>query len=565
MNLKNWLLIKLFRAIKVVNEPQYLERYPDVAAAGIDPIEHYVLFGRHEGRLPSDAIRNAKAAFLTTTRIVDEEYYARKYPDVASSTHRPVHHFIDFGAAERRHPNAFFERRASAKMKRKALKIQHSRTGMLQKMRSAPVKDRPAILSEIKDHLWSCAAHGNLRGLERSLSRLSEFEYLVDAHLIARVTRVLDVRQKSSVVRLTPLEPSQQHQFREPRVVGENRARPLRTVEVPTTWIATVQNADVIGAFQVISSAGLIWYEPAADPRNDFVAGAWQYVTPVRGHHEKALVWFKFEQEDHLDEGILISGRCSPNYFHWLIEYLTRARLAELHFGHRKTPLIVDAHMFPQQFQSLKHVCGDWPIYQLRQSTRLKVSTLHIPSIQTFLPDSLQVPFWASSGLNFQSIEYLKTKIFASLGIQNGDSFANRRVFLARRNGRNIINVAEVEAVAAKAGFEIIDTAAMSFEAQVRLFASAGAIAGPLGAAFTNIIFCDARCRVLGLTTPFAKSFTLYSNLATSAGCSYATLAGEHPLYQPGDEDRNRDLNLTMASFSIPIDRLRSALLELIE
>ncbi|WP_157645087.1 glycosyltransferase family 61 protein [Burkholderia ubonensis] len=548
---------------RIVDGPQYLKRYPDVAAAGVDPIEHYVLFGRHEGRLRGDAVRNAKAAFLTATRIVDEDYYARKYPDVASSRYRPVHHFIDFGAAERRHPNAFFERRASAKAKRKALKSQRSRSGELQK-RAAQSKDREAILSEIREHLWSCAMRGDIRGLERSVSRLCRSECPPNIRLITRVVRIHDVRQKNSGIRLTTLEPSRQYQFREPRVVGENREYPLRTVEVPTTWMATIQNADVIGAFQVISSSmGLIWYEPAADPRNDFVAGVWQYITPIRRHPERALIWFKFDREDHLDEGILISGRCSPNYFHWLIEYLTRARLAELHFANRRIPLIVDADMFPQQFESLKHICGNWPIYRLSQSTRLRVSTLHIPSIQTFLPDTLHIPFWASSGLNLQSLEYLRAKAFESIRVRKGELFANRRVFLARRNGRNIINVGEVEAAIAEAGFEIVDTAQMSFEEQVRLFASAGAIVGALGAAFTNVIFCDRRCRILGLTTPFAKGFALYSNLATSAGCSYATLAGEHPLYRPGDEDRNRDLNLTMASFTIPIDRLRSALLEL--
>jgi hypothetical protein len=30
----------------------YLEKYPDVKSAGVDPAEHYVRYGAREGRLP---------------------------------------------------------------------------------------------------------------------------------------------------------------------------------------------------------------------------------------------------------------------------------------------------------------------------------------------------------------------------------------------------------------------------------------------------------------------------------------------------------------------------------
>ena len=36
----------------------YLQRYPDIAAAGVDPFEHYLLWGWREGRNPSAALRH---------------------------------------------------------------------------------------------------------------------------------------------------------------------------------------------------------------------------------------------------------------------------------------------------------------------------------------------------------------------------------------------------------------------------------------------------------------------------------------------------------------------------
>jgi hypothetical protein len=32
----------------------YLRENPDVAEAGFDPLEHYLLYGRHEGRAPNE-------------------------------------------------------------------------------------------------------------------------------------------------------------------------------------------------------------------------------------------------------------------------------------------------------------------------------------------------------------------------------------------------------------------------------------------------------------------------------------------------------------------------------
>ena len=66
----------------------YLERYADVAAAGIDPVLHYVRFGVKEGRDP--------APWFSTNA------YLQAYPDVAASGVNPFYHYIRYGYAEGR-------------------------------------------------------------------------------------------------------------------------------------------------------------------------------------------------------------------------------------------------------------------------------------------------------------------------------------------------------------------------------------------------------------------------------------------------------------------------------
>ena len=67
----------------------YLEQNPDVAASGVNPLEHYLLYGKSEWRHP----------------IFDNEWYLSQYPDVKKSGMDPREHYIKHGKAEGRHPS----------------------------------------------------------------------------------------------------------------------------------------------------------------------------------------------------------------------------------------------------------------------------------------------------------------------------------------------------------------------------------------------------------------------------------------------------------------------------
>ena len=71
------------------DEEFYLTTYPDVAAAGIDPIRHYLDAGWHEQRDPS---------LLFSTR-----FYMDNNPDVVAAGVNPFFHFVAAGKAEGRH------------------------------------------------------------------------------------------------------------------------------------------------------------------------------------------------------------------------------------------------------------------------------------------------------------------------------------------------------------------------------------------------------------------------------------------------------------------------------
>lgn len=73
----------------------YLSMYEDVAHSGVDPLDHYLVHGWREGRLPS--------AFF------DARWYLYHYKDITAASIEPLRHYLDYGFAEGRMPNPFFD------------------------------------------------------------------------------------------------------------------------------------------------------------------------------------------------------------------------------------------------------------------------------------------------------------------------------------------------------------------------------------------------------------------------------------------------------------------------
>lgn len=87
-------LHRLVAASSLFDTEWYLDRYPDVAIAGADPIAHYLDFGASEGRDPNP--------------LFDSSWYLEHNSDVAEIGINPLVHYIRYGANEGRSPSAVF-------------------------------------------------------------------------------------------------------------------------------------------------------------------------------------------------------------------------------------------------------------------------------------------------------------------------------------------------------------------------------------------------------------------------------------------------------------------------
>jgi GT2 family glycosyltransferase len=103
---------------------RYLRANPDVAAAGMDPLLHYLRHGREEGRaifavddgaeedarpLPDPAGQARALELLRDSPLFDPDFYLDRYPDVRAAGADPLQHFVEHGAGEGRWPNPWFD------------------------------------------------------------------------------------------------------------------------------------------------------------------------------------------------------------------------------------------------------------------------------------------------------------------------------------------------------------------------------------------------------------------------------------------------------------------------
>lgn len=82
--------LEIIRKSSWFDRQWYLDTYPDIRAAKIDPVEHYLTTGWRESRNPCSGFNTA--------------YYLRTNPDITQSGLNPLWHFIAFGSKEGRLP-----------------------------------------------------------------------------------------------------------------------------------------------------------------------------------------------------------------------------------------------------------------------------------------------------------------------------------------------------------------------------------------------------------------------------------------------------------------------------
>lgn len=248
-----------------------------------------------------------------------------------------------------------------------------------------------------------------------------------------------------------------------------------------------------------------------------------------------------------INRAIVVRSKASSNYFHWLFEGLAALESVIDDPDLADWPVLIDENLHPNLEEALRRVAGPHR-RMLRQPQGAPIFLQHAAAGYT----ANRIPYTLHPGAVFQPDDYVfcpQTLAFLRRRLMGPAAGApgHRRLFLRRRGGyRHLLNQEEFEALFVEAGFEVIDPGTMDLPAQIKTFSQASHIAGPTGAAFTNLLFAPPGTRIL-LFTNEATGHHFFSNLATSLGQRMTVIHGQatrdsHPEAHQSDYALSRDL-----------------------
>jgi hypothetical protein len=86
--------LRLLKRLRLFDSAFYLRKYPDLAAAGVNPLRHYLEYGAAEGRKPHP--------------LFDPDYYLRRNTQ-ARGCGDPLIHFLEQGGIKGMSPHPLFD------------------------------------------------------------------------------------------------------------------------------------------------------------------------------------------------------------------------------------------------------------------------------------------------------------------------------------------------------------------------------------------------------------------------------------------------------------------------
>lgn len=233
-----------------------------------------------------------------------------------------------------------------------------------------------------------------------------------------------------------------------------------------------------------------------------------------------------------IDEACSLVNWAGRNYWHWMVDCLTR--IEGLEYYREKTGtkpiLIIESNPSPWQVESLRLLgyepedCMHWNM------SRLKVKRLVVPSFRRG-EERLVSP---------SACRWLRQRILSNLPDNGTENLSfSSRIYVSRSKtaGRQVINENDVMAALTPFGFVTYKLENMSFSDQVKLFSQAEIVVAPHGAGLTNIIFAQ-NLSVIEIFGSFGIS--AYFRLAKTLGFHYGCLISDSNSERMANPDSNQ-------------------------
>jgi capsular polysaccharide biosynthesis protein len=342
---------------------------------------------------------------------------------------------------------------------------------------------------------------------------------------------------------------------------GAPQPVPYRTVQQMSQGFALVRQATIIGARGTVFFGADLAIDDSLSNMSDgefspfgmesaYIGVVYRLASTDDGR--RYIVARRPAPVDTIARGIFLNGPYQYNYFHWLSEYLSQMAYVNDQAAYSDWPLLIseEALAHANHIELIQRVAGSHnrSVIALKKDAAYTVRELLLPpkiariTLCHTRPDSRPEDYaFAPDAIR---------RLAGALAVRIPD--ARRRLFLSRKRNDRLINQEAIRCELEKAGFETVFPEDLSFDQARQLFAEAAVVAGPTGAAFTNLLLCPAETTAIIMTTDLGGRAGFFSALAGPLGQRVIYLCG------PGSQAEQ-----TLSPFEIDPAALRRLLKQL--
>lgn len=224
------------------------------------------------------------------------------------------------------------------------------------------------------------------------------------------------------------------------------------------------------------------------------------------------------------DEAIFLGGTFTFNYYHFLVDILSKVEFFKYIPDAKNKLIIIDEEV--QKVDNLKDLLmfflKDYKIVFLSNNKNYYQfkKLWHISSVNYAIPNIMPGEKYEAgfAKLSESSLQYLRKTAFDNLDLSKVRIEPIKKVFISRRSQYRKYNDQEIFETAKKYGFEEVFFEDLNIHEQIYLVNKADYIIGPTGAAWTNILFTNPGAKGLIWLSSVWGDFAIFSTLAKEIG-----------------------------------------------
>jgi len=257
------------------------------------------------------------------------------------------------------------------------------------------------------------------------------------------------------------------------------------------------------------------------------------------------------------DEAIFLGGTFTFNYYHFLVDILSKVEFFKYIPDAKNKLIIIDEEV--QKVDNLKDLLmfflKDYKIVFLSNNKNYYQfkKLWHITSINYAIPNIMPGEKYEAgfTKLSESSLQYLRKTAFDNLDLSKVRIEPIKKVFISRKSQYRKYNDQEIFETAKKYGFEKVFFEDLNIHEQIYLVNKADYIIGPTGAAWTNILFTNPGAKGLIWLSSVWGDFAIYSTLAKEIGLNLYFY-----IYPQTSKDFHEDYKLDPEVFSNELKQL---------